>query len=92
MQLVKSNKFGRDYVKIFKGNPSIGLKIDNVLRKLEINPFDPTLKTHKLKGKFEGIWSSKVTNDIRIIFEILQDEKEELVIHLLAVGKHDEVY
>jgi len=92
MKLKRANKFGREYVKISKRNPQLLYRIDNVIRSLEINPFDPSLKTHKLKGKLYGLWACKVTEDIRILFEIAEDVNKELYIHLLSVGKHDEIY
>lgn len=92
MKLNRSNKFGREYIKIAKREQHILNKIDGALKKLEINPFDQSLRTHKLKGKLDGVWASKVTDDIRILFEIIEDNEGELCIHLLSVGKHDEVY
>lgn len=53
--------------------------------------FSSSLKTHKLKGEFEGYWSCSVTYDIRIIFKIVKDESEDAIL-LLSIGTHDEVY
>jgi addiction module RelE/StbE family toxin len=92
MKLNRTSKFGREYVKFAKHSLHILNKIDYVIKKLEVNPFEPSLRTHKLKGKLEGIWACKVTEDIRILFEIDEDENKELCILLLSVGKHEEVY
>ncbi|MBI5753523.1 type II toxin-antitoxin system RelE/ParE family toxin [Candidatus Peregrinibacteria bacterium] len=46
------------------------LKAENLFR---INPFYPSLRLHKLKGKLDGAWSISVDNKYRIIFKPLQD-------------------
>ncbi|HXG39251.1 MAG TPA: type II toxin-antitoxin system YafQ family toxin [Bacteroidota bacterium] len=52
------------------------------------DPFDPRLRTHKLSGKLEGLWSFSVEFDVRVIFYFT--EKDEAV--FVDVGSHDEVY
>jgi mRNA-degrading endonuclease YafQ of YafQ-DinJ toxin-antitoxin module len=39
------------------------------------NPFNPQLKTHKLKGKLKGLWSFSVTYSFRIVFEFINDDE-----------------
>ncbi|WP_084111892.1 type II toxin-antitoxin system RelE/ParE family toxin [Gloeomargarita lithophora] len=52
------------------------------------NPFEPSLKTHKLSGKLKGLWSFSVDYSIRIIFYFTEDEKAIFV----DIGNHNEVY
>ena len=52
------------------------------------NPFDPRLKTHKLSGSLEGLWSFAVAHDCRVIFRFLSEAQ----VLLIDIGKHDEVY
>ena len=57
------------------------------------DPFQPSLRSHKLKGQFQGAWACSVTYDLRIIFEPVQNPdtgEDELL--LFAFGSHDEVY
>jgi len=91
MKLIRSKKFSKKYSKILRNQPVLISKIDNTLRKLSVNPFDESLRTHKLTGNLKGFYSSKVTDDIRIIFDFVHDE-DELCILLLTFGKHDDVY
>jgi hypothetical protein len=35
------------------------------------NPFNPSLRTHKLTGKLEGLWAFSVAFDCRVIFKFL---------------------
>jgi mRNA-degrading endonuclease YafQ of YafQ-DinJ toxin-antitoxin module len=53
--------------------------------------FDPTLKTHKLKGDMAGLWACSAGYDLRIIVEFVQHEGAEANL-LLTIGTHDEVY
>jgi mRNA-degrading endonuclease YafQ of YafQ-DinJ toxin-antitoxin module len=51
------------------------------------------LKSHKLGGNLAGLWSCSVTYDCRIIFNFSEDEELlEMVILLIDIGSHDEVY
>jgi len=35
------------------------------------NPFEPSLRTHKLHGRLEGLWAFWVVHEYRILFEFL---------------------
>jgi mRNA-degrading endonuclease YafQ of YafQ-DinJ toxin-antitoxin module len=48
------------------------------------NPFDLSLKTHKLHGKLRSHWSFTVKNQYRIIFVF-----EGVDVILLDIGVHD---
>ena len=48
------------------------------------NPFDISLKTHKLKGGLKGFWSFSINQKFRIIFEFVNDN--EVWFH--SVGDH----
>ena len=63
------------------------------LKLLSADPFHPSLKTHKLKGKLSGVWSCTVEYDCRIVFNFQTNsdtDEEEML--LIDVGSHDEVY
>ncbi|MBN3880234.1 MULTISPECIES: type II toxin-antitoxin system RelE/ParE family toxin [unclassified Nostoc] len=93
MEVVWSSGFKRSFRKITKKNPQLKNQIVNVLRLLADDPFTPSLKSHKLTGKLAGLWSCSVVYDCRIIFNLSEDEKLlEMVILLINIGSHDEVY
>jgi addiction module RelE/StbE family toxin len=58
--------------------------IPSKLDKLKADP-RKELGAHKLKGKLEGKWSCSLGADIRMIYEI-DDENKEIVV--VAVGSH----
>jgi mRNA-degrading endonuclease YafQ of YafQ-DinJ toxin-antitoxin module len=60
-------------------------------KKIEIfcdNPYDLSLKTHKLSGDLEGLWSLSINYEIRVIFKFVNKNK----VLLIDIGTHEEVY
>jgi mRNA interferase YafQ len=88
-----SNGFRRGFKKATRNNPVLQEKIFHILEKLAHEPFDPTLKTHKLHGKLSGLWACYVEYDCRIVFtfEKVPDDNNDMIV-LADIGKHDEVY
>lgn len=91
MKIITSNRFDRSYKRVIGTDAKLEDKVNNVIKQLGENPFEPNLKTHKLKGKLAQLWACKVTDDLRIIFEFVQDSSG-LYILLISIGRHDEVY
>ncbi len=91
MKLIESEKFIKKAHKLIKQNKYLDSKLEGVLEKLKVNPFDGSLRTHKLKGILANLYSASITHDIRIIFDFVEEDNE-LCILLLSIGKHDEVY
>ena len=58
--------------------------IPEKLEKLKIDP-RRELDAHKLRGKLEGKWSCSLGGDIRMVYEI-DDQNKEIVV--VAVGSH----
>jgi mRNA-degrading endonuclease YafQ of YafQ-DinJ toxin-antitoxin module len=57
------------------------------LRRFALDPRDPILRTHKLKGELAGYWAFSVQDDLRVLFRWDGD-----VAFLVNIGSHDEVY
>ena len=49
------------------------------------NPFDPRLRTHKLKGALAGAWAYSVTHSHRVLFRFLDDDE----VLYYDIGTHD---
>ncbi|ABA20935.1 Plasmid stabilization system [Trichormus variabilis ATCC 29413] len=93
MEVVWSSGFKRSFKKIIKKNPQLKDQIVKVLRLLAEDPFTPSLKSHKLTGDLAGLWSCSVTYNCRIVFTFSEDETLlEMLILLIDIGSHDEVY
>lgn len=89
--LIKTSAFVRSAKKVLKRDRMLAQALQNTLTLLSEDAFHPSLKTHKLKGNFSGFWACSVEYDLRIIFELVQEEGVEAIL-LEAVGTHDEVY
>jgi mRNA-degrading endonuclease YafQ of YafQ-DinJ toxin-antitoxin module len=57
------------------------------LRRFAVDPRDPLLRTHKLKGELADYWAFTVDSDTRVLFRWDSD-----VAFLVSLGSHDEVY
>jgi addiction module RelE/StbE family toxin len=83
----------RAFKAIIKRRPDLKPKIEAKLRLLATDPYNPILRTHKLKGKLSGAWACSVEYDCRIVFSFGQNqETEEEEIILIDIGTHNEVY
>ncbi|MFA6305479.1 MAG: type II toxin-antitoxin system mRNA interferase toxin, RelE/StbE family [Candidatus Gracilibacteria bacterium] len=51
---------------------------------LRENPFHPSLRLHKLKGRLDGHWSIYIDMKYRLIFRII--DKETVLFH--SIGTH----
>lgn len=90
-QLISSPAVLRAAKKYLKRRPDSRVALQATLELLELDAFDARLKTHKLKGKFAGVWSCSVEQDLRVLFEFVSKEDQESIL-LLTIGSHDEVY
>ena len=91
--LVWSAAFKRAFQRAVARQPNLRPRIERALRQLADDPFQPLLRSHKLKGQLAGIWACAVDYDNRILFEFVDDPQSTVqAIYLLTMGTHDEVY
>jgi mRNA-degrading endonuclease YafQ of YafQ-DinJ toxin-antitoxin module len=57
------------------------------LRRFAVDPADPLLRTHKLKGELDAYWAFSASDDLRILFRWDGDEA-----FLVNLGSHDQVF
>lgn len=76
----RSRKAEKQFYEVLCSREGIPLKLE----KLKENP-RRELNAHPLKGKLEGKWSCYLGGDIRLIYEI-DDENREIVV--VAAGSH----
>lgn len=88
MEVSFSSAFKRAFKKRIKGNTDLEGKFWQKLEQFTVDPYDPSLKTHKLSGKLKEYWSFSVDYDERVLFYFTEDEKAVFV----DIGSHDEVY
>lgn len=89
MRLAKDKSYLKREVKFFKKHPDLLDKYGVVLKKLENDPFESSLKLHKLQGNLEKFHAVRLTYEYRIIL-ILMIVDEKII--LVDIGTHDDVY
>ena len=90
MYIVKeTDTFERTSIKFFKKHRDLVPRFKKVIDQLKDNPFDSSLKTHKLKAGLSGYYACSLNYKYRIILtiEIIDEE-----IILVDIGSHDRVY
>jgi mRNA-degrading endonuclease YafQ of YafQ-DinJ toxin-antitoxin module len=91
-ELAPTKLFGKKLKKLLTKNKLLKKVVTTVFVNLQINPFIPQLKSHKVNTpKFAECYSSRVTGDLRVIWRF-GDDGEIVMIELLDIGGHDEVY
>ena len=81
--------FVRRARKFARVRPDLRGRLADILRDLEIDPYQPHLRLHALQGELAGYHAVSVTYAYRIVL-IMRIEATE--IELYDIGGHDEVY
>jgi len=89
MEIAFSNSFQKAAKKKFKKNKEAENKFWEVVSIFIADPFDRRLRTHKLTGDLNNLWSFSVDYDFRIVFFFSEPHTKAVFVDL---GTHDEVY
>ena len=89
MQLLKEKSYLRREIKFFKKHPDLLEKYAITLKKLSNDPFEPSLKLHKLQGNLEKFHAVRLTYKYRIVLILIVVDEQ---IILIDIGTHDDVY
>jgi addiction module RelE/StbE family toxin len=89
--LLRSTIFVKNAKKIIKKPPDLVKNIQETLELFCADPFQPRLKTHKLKGELKDSYACSAGYDLGIIFKF-ENYDETSAILLESIGTHDEVY
>jgi len=81
MKILYLPKFAKQYKRLPLEVKIQAEKKEKIFRS---DPFEKSLKTHKLKGELTGFWSFSINYSYRIIFDF-QDEK---TVRFYYVGDH----
>jgi len=81
-----SQNYLRRRSKLVKRDRSLAIKYDKFFHRFMLDPYYPSLKTHKVDiTNFGVVYSSRVTGDIRIVWKYLNRD----TIVILTTGGHD---
>lgn len=86
MKIYRHKKFKKAYQKL---SPQLKERVNETLRQFIKNPYAKELHNHPLKGSMAGKRAIYAGFDLRIIFE---EEYKYIVVYLIDVGTHNQVY
>lgn len=85
MKIDFTKKFWKQYYKL----PSKFQKqFDDRLHLFAVDPTNPQLRVHPLRGSFAGYWSMDVSGDLRALYLKRGDE----IIIFALIGTHSQLY
>ena len=90
MEVAFSEAFKRSFRKRIKGRSNLESIYWSKLTLFIADPFDSTLKTHKLSGNLNGLWSFTIEYDCRVVFFFTNKKPKKAI--FIDIGTHDEVY
>lgn len=85
MTIQRSATFKKQYRKL---SAKLQHQFDARLKLFILNPTQPSLRIHPLKGRYLGYWSMNITGDIRALYRY---QGQQIVIFAL-IGSHSELY
>lgn len=85
MNVDYTKKFIKQYHKLPKKTQK---RFKDRLNTFLVNPNDPLLNNHALKGKYQGYWSINVTGDIRALYI----KQGNTMVLFGYIGSHSKLY
>jgi proteic killer suppression protein len=88
-RIIYTKSYIRRAARFIKKHPELIGQYEKTLKLLELDPFHPSLRLHKLKGRLREFHAVSINIGYHISIEFLLNEKTIIPIN---VGSHDEVY
>ena len=88
-RIIYTKSYLKRATKFAKRHPDLLIQYEKALKLLELNPFHPSLRLHRLSGSLSDLHSISINISYRITLEFLIEDGK---IILVNVGSHDEIY
>ena len=88
-KIIEPDSYKKRAVKFFKRHPDLLERYEKTIKLMELDPFHPSLRLHKLKGLLAEYHSVSISMQYRIILEFVVEDGKLILIN---IGKHDSVY
>lgn len=88
-RVVFTDSYTKRAIRFLRKHPELRKQYEKTLKMLEINPFHPALRLHKLAGCLQGVHSVSINISYRITLEFFIEDSTLVPIN---VGTHDVVY
>ena len=81
--------YNRRVARFLKKHPDLLPHYEKTLRLLEIDPFHPSLRLHRIKGSLTELHSVSINISYRVTLELVLQDRQIIPVD---IGSHDEVY
>jgi len=88
-KIIYTKSYIRRAGRFIKKYPQLMGQYEKTLKLLELNPFHPSLKLHRLSGRLNELFAVSINISFRMTLELLISEKEIIPVN---IGIHDDIY
>jgi len=88
-KIIRTDEYFKKLKKFIKKHPDVLDRYAKTMELLEIDPYHPSLRLHKLRGKLQEYYSVSITMQYRVVIDFVIIENEIIPID---IGTHEEVY
>ncbi len=88
-KIIQTDEYFKKLKKFIKKHPEVLAKYIKMVELLEIDPYHPSLRLHKLQGKLRVYYSVSINMKYRVVIDFILNDNEIIPID---IGTHDEVY
>lgn len=78
----------KEIISIQRKDKKLAKRIEKQIQLFKENPKHTSLRTHKLSGSLENMWSISITMSIRMVYLLIKDDHALFV----KIGTHEQVY
>ncbi len=88
-KVIVTDAYKKRVKKFLKKHPDMFNRYAKAMAILEVDPFHPSLRLHKLKGNLNEYHSVSINMEYRVVIDFLVVDEEIIPID---IGSHDDVY
>jgi len=88
-RIIYTPGYNKRAARFLRRHPDLLAHYEKALKLLELDPFHPSLRLHRLKGALNELHSVSINISYRITLELVLHDQEIIPID---IGSHDEVY
>jgi len=88
-KIIRTDEYFKKLKKFIKKHPEVLDRYAKTIELLEIDPWHPSLRLHKLKGGLQEYHSISINMKYRVVIDFII--KDNAIIPI-DIGTHDEVY
>jgi len=88
-KIIYTEPYKKREEKFVKRHPELTGQYEKTLKLLELNPYHPSLRLHKLAGRLSELYSVSINTAYRISIEFIVIDDRIIPVD---IGTHEEVY